>query len=214
MGPPTLNDARTYTRAVAFGQLVPGGMLVGAIPVVVAGEVSATAFVTVMVVALVTSIIANVVTVSVARREDRRLVASVDEGTRELTSGAVPLARPVPAVVVRRRRDVVVMTALLPEAGARRVALHPPRVLADELRRGSHHLVHLHPRRPDVALLDAGADAHLRHLAGQDPRWTAWAVPTDGSVIGGYAAAAAFGAAGFLVGVGLGASVALVVSAL
>ncbi|MGI8536818.1 MAG: hypothetical protein ACR2K2_10035 [Mycobacteriales bacterium] len=228
---PTLNDARMYTRAFLFAEGLSLGVIIGVLVAVLNASPSPTTFFVVLLTGLLLQVGTSIAVAWASRHADAVIRAETGMCTRDLTEGRVPLSSPVPARVVRSRSArtrtggvvdlhgqppgsletggrIVVMSAL-PDAGpARRVAVLAPRRVTATLTRGSIHLVHLHPDQPEAAVLNVRAEPGRLEAAGNDPRWATSNVPTDGSVAGGWPAAAGFLLLGIVVGLLAGLAVA------
>lgn len=150
-------------------------------------------------------------------RADSRLRREVVEATAEIAGG---VAEPAPALgrVVRSRAvalpwwlpgrgggsgasSLVVLTAV-GDGPARRVAAVVPLDLGLH-GRDVPALLLVHPRHRDVAVVDDRVTAERLAAVDADPRWRAGRLPTDRSVVGGYAGLLAALAAGIAIGTGL-----------
>jgi hypothetical protein len=177
-----LNDLARLTRLSSFGQTLGSGLMFGAV-FAIPGRHLALGLV-LFGVGIVTTLGWMVGVIVVTRRADRALRAEIVRGSTEIVSGAVA-ATAVPARVVRRRivraspafvlgraepqtgAAIVVVATALTDGAARRVAALVPSALGLQLRRGRPVALVLHPGLPDVAVVDAAADAeHLAAIEG------------------------------------------------
>ncbi|KQY63940.1 MULTISPECIES: hypothetical protein [unclassified Nocardioides] len=213
-----LNDLSTFTRATIFGQLVPLGMLWGAIAGMDSSDPDVNRLVVIAGVSLLWMVGWGVFVAWVPGRAARRLHAEVERGSREIISGTTtaPIA---PARVVRERRwkknpplalgaeegrgaaaYSVAFTVLPPDGPPRRVATLSPVSLS----KGTSALVALHPDLREVGVLDMRVTNAQVETSARDPRWRTDRLPTDRTVVGGYlmlvVALVAGIAAGFAIG--------------
>lgn len=219
-----LNDLSVFTRLAIFCQMLPLGLFLGTVPFAGDNRVFALCFGLGAFVEVAWAVW-FVVTI---RRMDRRFKKDVAAGSSELVgagaTGPVP-GTPVFGRVVRTRpakgydayliepgrlappADLTVFTAI-GDGAPRRVAAMVP--ASFKLPRGQSALLLAHPERREVAVLESRATPdHLAGAAG-DPRWKSERLPTDRSVVGGWAIVAAAGLAGGVVGalvaLGIGAA--------
>ncbi|WP_067440481.1 hypothetical protein [Nocardioides jensenii] len=211
-----LNDLSGYTRAVIFGQIFPFGLLIGSslgmLHVHTVPELTRALWIVGFALAFV---VAWGVTVVVwSRRVAARLHDELDSGSRAIVDGRATAAV-VPARVIRQRKwtkhrpwglgagehqsglaHSTAFTVLPPDGPPRRVAALSPVAL----RSGAPAWLALHPTLPEVGVLDLRATNDDVAAAAADPRWRSEKLPTDRTVVGGYAMLVVAGVGGGVTG--------------
>lgn len=211
-----LNDLSAWTRTVIFGQMFPFGLLIGSslgmLRVHTVTELTRALWIVGFALLFVGAWGVSVIVWS--RRAAARLHDEVDSGSRAIVEGRVA-ATLVPARVLRQRNwrhhrpwglgagehqpglaHSMAFTVLPPDGPPRRVAALSPVVL----RKGTSAWLALHPTLPEVGVLDLRATHHDVAAAAADPRWLTERLPTDRTVVGGYAMLGVAGVAGGLLG--------------
>lgn len=221
-----LNDLATFTRKIMFFQALPLGLLLALFAVPAMGFPDGAmdnlaAMLGLLVAFLVLEVAWAVGVIVTSRRADRRLVAELERGSREIVEGRV---RPRTAVgQVRRRRvkrsqwtdvpgavrasgthTLVVVLDVVGDGPPRRVAALVPPDFALGARKQFVSLA-LHPELPEVAVVDLGADLReVAEAAAADARWRTEKPRSDRVVVGGYLALAAAWLLGLAAGTVLG----------
>lgn len=219
---PTLNDSRRMVRQVSFGMALALGLIVGS-ATVAAREPGSERTLVLLLGGSAVEILVCVAMVVVSRRADARIRNDIERCTRELVEGTVAPVAPVPALVVRGRRErqrtggtidkamrpfglldragrIVVLAVLPVDAAPRRVGVLVPPPVSDALAAKTVHLVHLHPGHPEAGVLNVRAAAGILEAARHDPRWASAALPSERSIAGGILPAIGFGLLGLTVG--------------
>lgn len=211
-----LNDIARQTRLAVFTQMSGSSLMIGSVFAI--SEEAWRLCIALFVTGLVVLIGWVVGFIAWTRRADRQLRARVATGSIDLVSGRVA-GIPASGRVVRSRpaarspsfvdgtpnelagpARVVVVTALV-EDGARRVAALVPATIGGQMRSQHAAALLLHPTDADVAVLDPRVTREQIDAIAADPRWRT-RLPSDRTVVGGYAGLLA--AAGLGLGAGLG----------
>ncbi len=221
-----LNDLSSFTRRTLFFQMLPFGLLLSVVLASRAGldDTTLKALLVILVAFLVLEVAWCVGVIVVTRRADRRLIAEVERGSREIVEGRV---HPRTAIGrVRRRRvkrskwtsvpgtdpsergayTLVVVLDVIGDGPPRMVAaLLPPALILGA--RKQFLSLKLHPEMPEVAVVDLGvAPQEVAQTANADPQWCRERPRGNRLVVGGYLALVAASFLGMVAGAVFGSA--------
>jgi len=218
-----LNDLASFTRKSLFFQMLPFGLL---LPLLFASSLGLddamddlTVVLGIFAAFLILEVAWCVGVIVATRRADRRLIAELERGSREIVEARVRHRTAVGRV--RRRRvkrsqwadvpgagrasepgshTLVVVLDVIGDVSPRMVAALVPPAFSLGARKQFVSLA-LHPELPEVAVVDLRADpCEVARAAADDPRWRTEKPRSNRMVVGGYLALAAAGLLGIVAG--------------